>query len=173
MTYVKVKGFQIFKDRLGNWRCYHRKSNTALDLRKFPFGSIQFIAECARLMAIGGKEPVAKPGTLGLLIERYRGHRAFLDRAPRTRSDYQRCFDYLHAIRDTPLLKFTPPLVVKIRDKAADQLGLRWGRIYQIRLVGDFRLGCGAGLHAHQPGFPDQEHSERQKRARGEPAMGG
>ena len=75
MTYVKVKGFQIFSDRHGKVRCYHRASGTATDLEKFPLGSLQFFAECGRIRALGEAGHDARPGTLGLLIERYRAHR--------------------------------------------------------------------------------------------------
>ena len=64
-----------------------------------------------------------KPGTLGMLIEAYRGHAAFLDLAPRTRSDYQAVFNYLKPIADTPLIKFDKPLVVRIRDQGRQGQG--------------------------------------------------
>src|SRR5262245_36828961 len=71
MTVVRVKGFQIFKDRHGRMRCYHRKSGIAVDLVKCPMGSAEFFAECARISAL--LSTVApKPGTLGLLIHSYR-----------------------------------------------------------------------------------------------------
>jgi hypothetical protein len=34
MSIVRIKGFQIFKDRHGRPRCYHRKTRTAVDLEK-------------------------------------------------------------------------------------------------------------------------------------------
>jgi hypothetical protein len=45
MTVVRVKGFQIFKDRHGRPRCYHRKTRTAVDLVKAPIGTPGFFAE--------------------------------------------------------------------------------------------------------------------------------
>jgi hypothetical protein len=63
MTIVRVKGFQIFKDRHGRWRCYHRKTGRSIDLIKAPLGSAQFMAECASITrAAAATEP--KPGTL-------------------------------------------------------------------------------------------------------------
>jgi integrase len=47
--------------------------------------------------------------------------------ASRTRRDYQRVFDYLRPIGDTALLAIDRPLIVRIRDKAADQKGRRFG----------------------------------------------
>src|SRR5262245_6970901 len=51
MTVVRVKGFKVFRDRHGRWRCYHRKTGTAIDLAKAPIGSPEFFAECARVSA--------------------------------------------------------------------------------------------------------------------------
>lgn len=57
-----------------------------------------------------------------MLITQYRESTRFRgELAPRTRSDYQKCFDYLQAIEDTPLDHFTPPLIAKIRDKALEK----------------------------------------------------
>jgi hypothetical protein len=39
MTVVRVKGFNIFRDRFGHPRCYHRKTGTPIDLKKVPIGS--------------------------------------------------------------------------------------------------------------------------------------
>lgn len=153
MTYVKVKGFKIFADRLGKMRCYHRASNTPIDLSKFPMGSLEFFAECERIRALGAKGNDTKPGTLGLLIERYRAHRKFQDKAQRTKADYQRCLDYLHSIRDTPLTRFTTPLVVKIVDKAADQLGVKWGNYVKSVLSILFKFGVQRGYMVSNPAF--------------------
>jgi hypothetical protein len=116
MTVVRVKGFKIFKDRHGRWRCYHRKTGTPIDLGKAPIGSPEFFAECQRLSALMATA-TPKPGTLGMLITAYRDHPAFRDLAPRTRSDYQGVFDYLKPIADTLLVKFDRPLVVRIRTR--------------------------------------------------------
>ena len=65
MTYVRVKGFKIFRDRHGKPRCYHRASGAAVDLEKHPIGSAGFIAECTKITALSDKGADAKPGTLG------------------------------------------------------------------------------------------------------------
>lgn len=120
MTIIRVKGFQIFDDRHGRARCYHRKTRTAIDLNKKPIGSAEFFAECARIAALGdARGAKEKPGTLGLLICDYRSHAAFQELAPQTKSDYQKIFDYLRPIADAPVSQFDRPLVVRIRDKAA------------------------------------------------------
>lgn len=56
----------------------------------------------------------------------YRASPSFLDLAPRTRADYQRCLDYLQPIADTPLDRFDRALVVRIRDKTAVKHGRRF-----------------------------------------------
>lgn len=153
MTYVKVKGFQIFQDRHKTWRCYHRKSGTPIDLKKCPLGSLEFFAECDRIKSLGAATDQAKAGTLGLLISKYRAHRAFMELAERTRADYQWCFDYLHPIRDTALIKFSPPLVVKIRDKAAEKHGVRRGNYIKAVLSLLFAWGVERGHMKNNPAF--------------------
>jgi hypothetical protein len=148
MTRVHVKGFKIFKDRHGiNWRCYHRATGIKIDLKAAPLGSAEFFAECARISALT-TVTTPKPGTLGLLINAYRGHPAFLDLAPRTRSDYQAVFDYLKPIADTPLIKFDKPLVVRIRDEAAKHKGRKFANDVKARFSGLFGWGSERGYLA-------------------------
>jgi hypothetical protein len=150
MTIVRVKGFKIFRDRHGRWRCYHRKTKTPIDLTKAPLGSVEFVAECARIAAlITATTP--KPGTLGLLIAAYRDHPAFRDLAARTRADYQGVFDYLKPIADTPLVQFDRPLVVRIRDKAASSHGRKFGNDVKARLSTLFGWGAERGYLSGNP----------------------
>ncbi|MBB3999249.1 tyrosine-type recombinase/integrase [Aureimonas pseudogalii] len=151
--YVRVRGFQIFEDRGGRVRCYHRATRTAVDLVAFPIGSVEFFAECARIAALASAkaEEAARPGTLGALVVAYRGHPAFQDLAPRTRKDYGTYFDYLRPIADTPLTKFTPPLVVKIRDKAAETKGRRFADLVKTVLSVIFRWGVERGYLKTNP----------------------
>jgi integrase len=150
MTIVRVKGFQIFKDRHGRMRCYHRKTGQPVDLVKAPIGSPEFFAECARIAAlVTATEP--KPGTLGMLISAYRAHPAFTDLAPRTKSDYQNVFDYLKPIADTALTRFDKPLVVRIRDKAAKDKGRKFGNDVKARFSGIFGWGSERGYIATNP----------------------
>jgi integrase len=147
MTIVRIKGFQIFEDRHGRMRCYHRKTRQSVDLTKAPIGSPEFFAECARISALtNATEP--KPGTLGMLIAAYRGHPAFTDLAPRTKSDYQAVFDYLKPIADTPLVRFDKPLVVRIRDKAAQDKGRKFANDVKARFSGIFGWGSERGYIA-------------------------
>jgi integrase len=150
MTVVRVKGFQIFNDRHGRPRCYHRKSGEPVDLIKAPIGTPEFFAECARITALTtSNEP--KPGTLGMLISAYRAHAAFTDLAPRTKSDYQAVFDYLKPIADTALTRFDRPLVVRIRDKAATQRGRKFANDVKARFSSVFGWGAERGYIAGNP----------------------
>ncbi len=151
--FIRVKGFKLFKDRHGKPRCYHRASGTPIDLTKNPIGSAGFISECQRITALSERAETAKPGTLGLLIEGYRKHPQFQDLAPRTRADYQRIFNYLHPIANTPLARFNPPLVVKIRDKAAEKLGRKWGNYTKTVLSVIFGWGVERGYLNSNPAF--------------------
>jgi len=153
MTAIKLKGFQIFKDRRGEWRAYHRKTRTAIDLKKTPFGSAEFFAECARIKALADAagQKQEKPGALGMLICEYRKSPAFLDLAARTRADYQKHFDYLRPIGDTALTRFDRPLVVRIRDKAAAKKGRRFGNYLKATLSVVFAWGRERGYLADNP----------------------
>jgi integrase len=150
VTVVRVKGFHIFEDRHGRMRCYHRRTGTPIDLNKAPIGSAEFFAECARIAELNKLAVSAKPGTLGMLIVEYRKHPAFTDLAAHTRADYQRIFDYLKPIADTPLSRFDPPLVVKIRDKAAER-GRRFGNYVKAVLSTLFSWGLERGYLTTNP----------------------
>ena len=79
MTIIRVKGFKIFRDRHGHWRCYHRKTGLPIDLKKTPIGSAEFLAECGKIAVIADAKAAEKerPGTLGLLICDYRSRLSF------------------------------------------------------------------------------------------------
>jgi integrase len=150
MTVIRVKGFQIFKDRHGRTRCYHRKTRQPVDLIKAPIGTPEFFAECARIAALATRTD-SKPGTLGLLIQTYKSSAAFTDLAPRTKVDYQRGFDYLRPIEGTPLVKFDRALIVRLRDKAVETRGRRHGNYIKSILSIVFAWGSERGFVADNP----------------------
>jgi integrase len=152
VTNVRVKGFNIFSDRHGHLRCYHRKTGLPIDLKQAPIGSAAFFAECTRIAALAdAKAAKEKPGTLGLLICDYRKAAAFQDLAPQTRFDYQKILDYLRPIGDTALVLFDRPLVVRIRDKAAESKGRRFGNYVRAVLSLLFNWGRERGFLADNP----------------------
>jgi integrase len=125
------------------------QTRTAVDLVKAPIGTPEFFAECRIAALVKSAEP--KPGTLGILIAAYRAHPAFTDLAPRTKSDYQAVFDYLKLIADTPLVRFDKPLVVRIRDKAAQDKGRKFANDVKARFSGIFGWGSERGYIASNP----------------------
>jgi len=115
----KYKGWQIFRDTKPpfGWRAYHRASRERIDCLNFQPFSLAFDMEVHRINQLLQPNE-AKPGTLGMLIKRYRASSRFQKRAPRTRAEYQMVFNWLKPIEDTPLDRFTRGFVAKIRDKA-------------------------------------------------------
>jgi integrase len=151
MTVVRVKGFQIFRDRYGRMRCYHRKSRISVDLNKAPIGSVEFFAECTRISELTTSSGPPKPGTLGLLISEYRSSPSYVDLATRTQADYHRCLDYLQPIAGTALIRFDRGLIVRIRDKAAASHGRRFGNYVKALLSILFAWGAERGYLKSNP----------------------
>jgi hypothetical protein len=151
MTAIRVKGFQLFVDRHGKMRCYHRATRMAVDLTKSPIGTAEFFAECARIGELSKASGPPKPGTLGLLINEYRASMSFLDLAARTQSDYQRCFDYLKPIAGSTLVRFDSALIVRIRDKAASKHGRRFANYVKAVLSIIFAWGAERGYVKSNP----------------------
>ncbi len=151
MTRIRVKGFQIFADRNGKMRCYHRRTRASVNLEKAPLGSAEFFAECSRIAELTAMVGPPKPGTLGLLMIEYRKSSSFLDLAPRTQADYQRCLDYLKPISGTPLIRFDRSLVVRIRDKVAAKRGRRFANYVKAVLSILFSWGAERGYVKENP----------------------
>jgi len=152
MSVIRVKGFQIFTDRHGKLRCYHRRTRTAVDMVKAPLGSAEFFAECARISALAQIVDTAKPGTLGGLINAYRASVAFrADIKAVTRVGYQRVFDYLKRIEDTPLARFNSPFIVKMRDRAEQKHKRHFANSLKTVLSLLFAWGKERGLMKENP----------------------
>src|ERR1700730_4761716 len=155
MSIVRVKGIKRCRDRHGKWRCYHRKTGLPV---KADFGTGEFFAELARLEDLAVHVGDPRPGSLGMLIVEYRGSAAFSGLAPRTRADYQRVFDYLKPIADTPLPKFDRTLIVRIRDKASTR-GRRFANY--VKAVLSIVFGWGA-----ERGYVDGDPAKNVKNIR-------
>lgn len=148
MTYVRVKGFKIFRDRHGKMRCYHRKTNIKIDLEKAPLGTAEFMAECSKISAAfeAIKQQAPKPGTLGGLISGYFEEEHFLERSKATKREYRMCAQVLHPIRDTPVSKIDTPLLAAIHDKLAKKYS--WDKANRVRnfLIQVFKFSIPKGL---------------------------
>src|SRR5512133_912537 len=99
MVEIKVSGVKIYRSR-GKLYAYHRATGKRI---RQPFGSAAFLSEVERLNQSLPSDPL--PGTLGSLIAAYRRSPEFLELAPRTRSDYQKVFDYLKPLDGDALIQ--------------------------------------------------------------------
>jgi integrase len=151
VTIVRVKGFHIFRDRYGRWRCYHRATGARIDLKTTSLGTAAFFAECSRITALSEATEKEKSGTLELLICEYRKSASFQDLAPQTQFDYLKILNYLRPIADTALARFDRPLVVRIRDKAAESKGRRFGNYVKAVLSLLFSWGRERGFLSENP----------------------
>lgn len=117
MTVMRLKGIKVVRSK---GRVYHYHRATMRRLRE-PFGSAAFVAEVTALDAlVAGREGARthRPGSLGLLMARYRASPEFTELAARTKADYGKVFDYLHALDEMPLAALDQPFVIGLRDKA-------------------------------------------------------
>ncbi|MBB4104544.1 tyrosine-type recombinase/integrase [Allorhizobium borbori] len=87
-----------------------------------------------------------------MLIKKYRASPRFQNElADRTRADYQKVFNYLKAIEDTPLARFNPPLVAKIRDKALAKHKFRFANYVRTVIAVIFDWGLEYGYTKENP----------------------
>lgn len=113
MTVIRLSGIKKVRAK-GHIYYYHRKTMTRLPGAP---GSSEFMAALHQLE--GKKLPDARPGTLGALVTLYRASPEFGGLAERTRSDYQRVFDYLQPLGPAPLSEIDSGFLYAVRDKAA------------------------------------------------------
>lgn len=94
---------------------YHRATNKRI---LAPFGTAAFAAEVATL-DIRAKELTPQDGSLQALIIAYRKSPEFTQQLkPRTRSDYDRFFDYLIPLGGMPVSAIDTAFIYKLRDQA-------------------------------------------------------
>ena len=148
---IKVKGFKIFADRFGKLRCYHRATGTPIDLNKYPMGSLEFLGECSRLSALQNGSGGVKPGTWGLLVKEFRMSQQWKVLRPKTQAFYEEAFLYLKPISDTPLMRFTPPLIVKIRDRAMEKKSWYFANQVKTSMSVAFSWGAERGYISANP----------------------
>lgn len=153
MKRVGLKNLKIYKDRHGVLRCYHRKAGVAIDLKKYPLQSDEFLQEYVRITNNLHRSENPKSGCLGKLIAAYKKSTAFIELSPRTQKDYNRIFNYLEPLKDIDLARFTPPLCVKIRDKAAEKMGRKWGNYTKTVLSLLFSWAVEHGFMDNNPAF--------------------
>lgn len=128
---VRVKGVKRVRSK-GRIYYYDRQSGRRITA---PYGTPEFFQQIEQLR---GTAPARRsiPGILGGLIEAYRASPEFAGLAPRTRSDYQKVFDYLIAIEAMPLIQIDEAAVMRFRDRAFAQKKRRFAN-YVVQV---FRL---------------------------------
>jgi integrase len=126
---VRVKGVKRVRAK-GRVYYYDRQSGRRITAS---YGTPEFFREIEQLR---GNAPARKavPGTLGGLIQAYRASPEFVGLAPRTRSDYQRIFDYLAAIEAMPLVQIDEAAVMLFRDRAFAQKKRRFAN-YVVQVL--------------------------------------
>lgn len=114
MVKFTIKGIKKACNNYGKAYYYDRVSGQRI---KAPFGTAEFMEELEILRADPSK-PIPQKGSLGRLIHAYKLSPEFTRLADRTRSDYQKIFDFLQKLDDLPISNFTPPRCIAIRNKA-------------------------------------------------------
>jgi len=133
---VRVKGIKRVRAK---GRVYHYDRHSGRRITA-PYGTAEFFQEIEQLRGIA-KARKSMPGTLGGLIRAYRASPEFAGLAPRTRSDYQKVFDYLVKIETMPLSQIDEAAVMVFRDRAFAQKKRRFAN-YVVQV---FRLLFGWG----------------------------
>ena len=153
MTRVRVRGFQIFRDRLGKMRCYHRETRQPIDLEKTPLGSAGFLAACARIQGIldERKAKESRATTLRDLVQAWLGSDRYRNYSPSTRTTYRLSLDLLEPYSDTPVGGIDTPVVSEWLDKAAEANG--WSQSNRLRMIllQIFKHALPLGLVRHNP----------------------
>lgn len=114
-----IPGVKQIKKASGKVYYRHRKTQQNIDL---PYPSPEFDLEVARLDALvaaraaPASEPL--PGSLGMLIEAFKGSPQWAGYMPRTQEDYNAIFNFLKPGDNAILRSFTRGDVIRIRDSA-------------------------------------------------------
>ncbi len=173
MTVVHVKGFQIFKDRHGKMRCYHPRARMPVDLVEPRLAPPRSSPNAPASTALQNRTTTARPGALGALIKGYRGSKDFLERLTRTtRAGYQRVFDYLKPIEDTPLDALHPALRGEVARQGGGQAQALVRELPQDRPFPAFRLGQGTRAREGEPSRGHSQHPPPQGPASSKIAAG-
>ena len=128
---IKIRGINKVRSK-GRLYYYHRKTGTRIDE---PFGTAAFLEAVEKLnKRVFENEAKTKKGSLGQLINEYKVSPEFTELADRTRSDYQKVFDYLQPLHNFPLVRFDSKFALKLRDKAFKQKKRRFAN-YVIQVL--------------------------------------
>jgi integrase len=120
---IRMKGVKRVVSK-GKIYFYHRKTMTRLPGEP---GTTAFMDALAKAAAARGRPGAKEPGSWGELAEAYRASPEFGRLAPRTKSDYEKVFNYLAPIDRMPLEEMDQPFLYAARDKAHGKKGRRFG----------------------------------------------
>jgi hypothetical protein len=142
---------------------YHRKTGARLpDDPRSPEFHEAWKREEAK--TAGKVAPVA--GTLGGMIASYRASPEFVRLAERTKSDYQRVFDWLKPLDDFPLAKFDTAFAIRLRDKAFEKHKRRFANYVRDVLSRVCGWGVPRSFMLANPITPDVERIAKPRNAR-------
>jgi integrase len=146
-----VKGVKSYvKIVKGKAYPYRQHRATGVRLTHEP-GSAADLQQIRQLDERVKRKNAVKAGTLTSLIAAYKASKKFQQKAPRTRKDYDRVFNWLKGAGDMHLVDFTPVFVTKMRDKAETESGFRFAN-YIISVVSTvFNWGSQRGFTAGNP----------------------
>ena len=153
MTRVRVRGFKIFRDRLGKMRCYHRETRQPIDLEKTPLGSAGFLAACARIQGIldERKAKESRATTLGDLVQAWLGSDQYRNYSTSTRNSYRYILDLLEPYSDTPVGGIDTPVVSGWLDRIAESNGWSPSNRLRVVLMQVFKHAIPHGLIRYNP----------------------
>jgi integrase len=164
---ARVQGIKrYFEPKTGKYYCYHRATGKRITEE---FGSPTFFARVAELdkEAEGQAAEAAKPGTLKALILDYKQTDEYKDLSTRTRSDYEKVFEFLEPLWTARLGAFTTPALHKLRTEWRKQRGRRF--VNYIRSVLSVLFGHAIALGSMSSN-PTRD-MKKIKRPRGAPKM--
>lgn len=156
---IRMKGV---KRVIAKGRVYYYHRATLTRLPGAP-GTTIFMDALAALDAKGAVKAV--PGTLGALICAYRASPEFGALAKRTRSDYQRVFDYVKPLAELPLIEADAARLYDVRDRAFSKRRRRFANYVVQVLSRLFNWGRRRGICERNPAA-DVEMLRRPRDAR-------
>jgi integrase len=164
----RIPGIKMVRAK-GRRYYYHRK--TGVRILAEPNTRI-FLAEVANLNARATEseldaQPDAVPTTLGELISARRASEHYKALAPRTKSDYQRIFNYLEPLSDMPLSRWSRRFVKKLQDKTFRKHKRKFANRMIEQLGVLFRLAISLDAVDSDP----TSETEKFKRPRGSPIV--
>ena len=146
---IRVKGIKRYTHPVsGIEYVYHRKSGIRILAEP---GTPAFFDELQRAETTVADKPGPRPGTLGATIKTYRASHHFTALKPRTRSDYDKVFNYLAGIDGMPVAAIDAPFVAKLRDKVFAQRKRRFANYCLAVLSVVFEFGLEQGYVRSNP----------------------